>query len=200
MRPLLFSLLLALGVGSSAPFLGCAGEDPQPPGGGGGAAGSGGAGSGGAGSGGSDGSSATGDAGSCPIPAENVALAAYLTSGGYKSFPHESAPHASAGPHGSRVLTYITPSLEESLRRGITEHPRCAGMVKEFVDASGSVTGWAVAVKVAETSAGGDHWYWYETFDRTRAASPSFSGLGLSLCKNCHAGGTDFVLSPFPLQ
>lgn len=42
------------------------------------------------------------------VPTSADELFAYLQSGAYKAFPHESAPHPSVGPHG-QVQTYINP-------------------------------------------------------------------------------------------
>ena len=65
------------------------------------------------------------------------------------------------------------------------------------VRGGGTRLGWAVMVKVQADSAGGDGWYWYETFDGAVYAD----GTGEGLCTGCHSGGgTDFFLSPFPLQ
>lgn len=132
----------------------------------------------------------------CGVPSTTAALVPYLESGAYRSLPHESRPHASTGPHGGNVQTYITPALEASLRAGNSEHPQCAAMVKELFGGGTTVTGWAVAVKKEPTSAAGANWYWYEG----KGLSAGFQGDGVALCTACHSGGTDFVLTPFPLR
>ena len=61
------------------------------------------------------------------------------------------------------------------------------------------MTGWAVSVKVEANGAAND-WYWYETFSTADDATPAADGQGVALCAGCHAGGTDYVLVPYPLQ
>jgi hypothetical protein len=157
--------------------------------------------------GGLDGSTGPGDAGGgdagprpmCEVPPSPAELHTYLMSGAYKSFPHESTRHPSAGPHGGNVQTYITPSLDMSLSSGAAEHPMCAASVKELYGSGATISGYAVAVKLAASSSGGANWYWYETYD-PNSPTPSFGGDGLTLCTGCHAGGRDFVQSPYPLR
>jgi hypothetical protein len=91
--------------------------------------------------------------------------------------------------------------LDKSLTDGAATHPTGAAAVKEFLDAGGAATGWAVWVKVQSDSAGGQGFYWYETFDASTGAAAA-DGIGVSLCVNCHeqTTGKDFLLSPVPLQ
>lgn len=140
------------------------------------------------------------DASTVAVPTNGAALLPWLQAREYASFPKESKVHASTGPHGGSVRTYITPSLEASLAAKATEHPMGAAMVKELYGSGSEVTGWAVAVKTAGSSAAGDSWYWYEIFGTTSATKPVADGKGLPGCKGCHSGGVDFVLSPYPLQ
>jgi hypothetical protein len=163
------------------------------PSGAGGDGGGGGAGTGGAGGAGG-GSSET------AVPTSGPELFAYLKAGSYLGFPAESVVHDSTGPHGGKVRTYITPSLEASLKAGNTEHPIHAAAIKELYLSGMSVQGWAVSVKTKDTSDGGNGWYWYEIYSATDPSSPVADGNGVPLCYNCHAAGKDFVLSPFPLQ
>lgn len=72
-------------------------------------------------------------------------------------------------------------------------------MVKDLYTGA-EVSGWAVAVKTAATSADGDNWYWYEIFGPDCCDEAVADGKGLPGCKGCHSGGNDFVLSPYPLQ
>jgi hypothetical protein len=145
------------------------------------------------GSGGAGGGSAQGD-----VPTDPNALFAFLKAGNYLGFPKESAVHPSAGPHFGTVRTYLSPTLEASLKAGNAEHPIHAAVVKELYMNSPNVGGWAVMVKTHDKSDGGKGWFWYETTSTTNP-SPSFAGEGIPLCYNCHVTGKDFVLTPFPL-
>jgi hypothetical protein len=134
----------------------------------------------------------------CDVP--TTGIRAYLERGEYRQFPAEPAVHASAGPHGGNVRTYVSPSLDVSLKAASTEHPRCAAAIKELYGSGTSqVTGWAVAVKTGARSEGGAGWYWYEVLSTREGAAPVADGNGVSLCTGCHSGGSDFVLTP-PLR
>jgi len=84
------------------------------------------------------------------VPTNAEALLPWLQARSYAAFPKESKVHASTGPHGGSVRTYITSSLDASLAAKAAEHPSGAAMVKELYG-GGEVTGWAVAVKTAAT-------------------------------------------------
>lgn len=157
-------------------------------------------GTGGGGNGSSTSSASGGGAGGEAVPTSGAELFDYLKAGGYLGFPAESAPHASAGPHGGKVRTYVNPSLKASLQAGNAEHPAGAAAVKELHQSSDTVQGWAVMVKTEAASDGGDGWYWYEIYSATDPSSPVADGNGVALCYNCHASGKDYFLSPFPLQ
>jgi hypothetical protein len=137
---------------------------------------------------------------SAAVPTSGDDLFPYLQSGKYLGLPSESAIHTSTGPHGGKVRTFVNPSLLASLEAGNAEHPVDAAAVKELWGAGASLGGWAVMVKTEADSAGGDGWYWYEVYSATDPSSPVADGNGIGLCANCHAGGKDFFLSPFPLQ
>lgn len=139
-----------------------------------------------------------GAAASSDVPAEPTALNAWLQTGAYKAWPHESAPHPSAGPHGGSVQTYINEALDASLAAGSAEHPKGAAAVKELFT-SGTVSGWAVLVKTQDASEQGNGFYWYEVFDTAPGASP-IDGQGLGTCTGCHSSGSDYVRAPYPLQ
>ncbi|MBX3156336.1 MAG: hypothetical protein KF773_10085 [Deltaproteobacteria bacterium] len=135
------------------------------------------------------------------VPIEPVALQAWLADGGYKAWPHESGKHESAGPHGDAVLTFLAPALVASLRRGKGHaHPKGVAAVKELYE-KGKMSGWAVSVKLADDSADGRNWYWYEVFSTARDARATYQGVGFEVCRDCHSerGGNDHVQSPFPL-
>ena len=94
----------------------------------------------------------------------------------------------------------MSPSLFASLEAKASRHPRGAAAVKELYNAAGRHMGWAVSVKVAEKSARGKGWYWYEVFSTQAGAKAAYQGRGFRLCRECHReGGSDQVLIPFPL-
>ncbi|MCA9654167.1 MAG: hypothetical protein KC501_29865 [Myxococcales bacterium] len=129
-------------------------------------------------------------------PVDPDALAAWLHDGEYLGWNAESGPHPSAGPHFGGVRTFVNDALFDSLDAGAAQHPMDAAAVKELYADGDTVRGWSVMVKVQPDSAGGDGWYWYELYDDGVLAD----GTGLGVCTGCHGGGTDYVLSPFPLQ
>lgn len=132
------------------------------------------------------------------VPASSEELFTYLQLGAYKAFSHESAPHASVGPHG-QVRTYINPVLEASLSAENEAHPVGAAAVKELYE-DGVVTGWAVYVKTQAESDGGNGFYWYEITNASDPSTVIADGQGEPVCTGCHAAGRDFTLSSFPLQ
>lgn len=134
------------------------------------------------------------------VPTTTEDLFAYLTSGEYKRFAHESAVHSSAGPHGGAVLSYVNALLDGSLRSVATAHPAGAASVKElYASDRVTLTGWAVSVKTSPQSDDGQGWYWREFFSTTDAAQ-SIGGQGSTACVGCHAAGNDYVRIPYPLQ
>lgn len=130
------------------------------------------------------------------VPTDADSLLSWLVAEPYLDWPGESAIHASTGPHFGNVRTWVHPLLEQSLAAGEEQHPLGAAAVKELYGSGQERRGWAVAVKTAGDSAGGDGWYWYERFDDGVVAS----GDGISLCTGCHGVGDDYVLTPYPLQ
>ncbi|MBC8070948.1 MAG: hypothetical protein IAG13_21660 [Deltaproteobacteria bacterium] len=129
-------------------------------------------------------------------PTDGAALLPWLEAGSYTGWTAESGPHPSAGPHGSGgVLTFVNDALFASLDAGNGEHPQDAAVVKELFAGDGSISGWAVMVKV-EPGQGGASWYWYEIVGTSTYAD----GIDEGLCTGCHSGGVDQVLTPFPLQ
>lgn len=130
------------------------------------------------------------------VPTDPDALLAWLQAGRYLAWPAESAPHASAGPHGGRVRTYLNDPLFASLDAGDAQHPAGAVAVKELFLGRDEVSGWAVMVRLQPASDGGRGWYWYEYFGPGQV----FQGVGLRACTGCHSTGRDYVRIPFPLQ
>jgi hypothetical protein len=136
----------------------------------------------------------------CEVPSEPQALLTYLRSGEYKSFAAESGPHASTGPHGGRVLTYVNDILADSLDAENAEHPRCAASVKELFLGKDEVSGWAVLVKNQERSDRGKGYYWYEILSTQSGRRADYEGQGIDICVGCHSAGLDYFRAPWPLQ
>ncbi len=139
------------------------------------------------------------------VPTDADALYVYLQAGGYKEFAHEEERHTSTGPHpdpqvreSHTVIAFFNSALDASLKAGNETHPEGSAAVKEFYDADGERTGWAVSVKTQAESATGQGWYWYEVTSVTDGSSPVAAGNGVALCWGCHASGNDFVLSRYP--
>lgn len=153
------------------------------------------------------GSEATAPTGDAPggVPTEDAALLAYLRAGTYKQMPHqEQGTHASAGPHktfGRPVTVFMNETLAASLAAGNEQHPAGSEAVKEmYAPGAGSLEGWAVMVKTQDDSAGGAGWYWYEVTSTEPGSEPVASGNGIPLCFGCHASGSDYVLTQWPLR
>lgn len=140
-----------------------------------------------------DGGGATGDVDE-PPPQGDAALRPWLEAGSYLGWAAESGVHVSAGPHGMGVRTFVNDVLLASLDAGSPEHEVGAAVVKELYDANG-LSGWAVMRKL-EPGQAGDGWYWYETVGDAIYADDT----GVALCTGCHAMGTDYVRTPYPLQ
>jgi hypothetical protein len=132
-------------------------------------------------------------------PTESAALLKWLQAGSYKAWPKESAPHRSMGPHQTLVITHLNPALDKSLTAKSSSHPRGSAAVKELLDATGKINGWAVSVKTAEASDGGKGWYWYEILGAS-GGNVVAQANGVPLCAGCHTRGRDFVLIPHPLD
>ena len=139
-----------------------------------------------------------GDPGGCPgevVPQTEAELIAWLEGGGYADWTAESGVHASAGPHFGGVRTFVDDCLAGSLDDGANQHPPGSATIKELYGDGAEPLGWSVMVKVGPGS-GGDTWYWFELYQDTVYAD----GVDAQLCTGCHGGGTDFVLTPWPLQ
>jgi hypothetical protein len=150
--------------------------------------------------GGDDAGTGTGSGTEQVDEAASEARARALFDGGtYRSWAQEKTAHASTGPHASSVKVFLNDVLDKSLAAGNAEHPKGSIAIKEFLDGAGEVTGFAYAEKTDDASAEGRGWYWFETFSRDPKGS-SIAGQGKPLCANCHAGGQDFVLIPYPLR
>jgi len=124
-------------------------------------------------------------------------LLAWLEAKSYADWPAESGLHQSSGPHGGQVRTFLNDTLFDSFDQGLTAHPEGSVAVKELWGDGDNMIGWAIEVKVQPESAGGDGWYWYELIGDAEYGGDT----GVGLCTGCHSGGgTDYVLTPWPLQ
>ena len=133
-------------------------------------------------------------------PTDGDALLKWLQSGSYKKWVKESAPHKSLGPHPTQVIAHLNPALDRSLAAKAPAHPKGAAAVKELLDASGKLSGWAVSVKTSEDSQAGKGWYWYEILGTTKNGNVVAQANGVPLCFGCHTPGRDFVLISHPLK
>lgn len=129
------------------------------------------------------------------LPTDAASLDAFLAAGDYTSWPAESAPHPSAGPHFGDVRTFMNDTLVASLTAGAGPHPRCSATVKELYGDGDTIRGHAVMIKT-EDGTGGDTWFWYEVYDGMTFANANGDGT----CVGCHSSGDDYVRTPFPLQ
>lgn len=138
------------------------------------------------------------------VPPTGSALPPWLQAGRYRQWTAESSIHASGGPHGGFVRTFLNDIVLQSLAAGNAAHPTGAALVKELYGSSDDTQpeGWAVEIKARADSAGGSGWYWYEGYGTSAFAN----GLGVPVCTGCHGAdyrafvSKDFVLSPYPLQ
>jgi len=126
-------------------------------------------------------------------PTDSAELLIWLQNGEYEWWPSDSV-HESNGPHFGQVQTFFNPALHDSFEADDAAHPAGAATVKRLLG-GGNATGWSVAVKTQDDSDGGNGWYWYEYYEGNTFAD----GNGIGLCTNCHSGGKDYVLTPFPL-
>ncbi len=133
------------------------------------------------------------------VPTSPDQLFAYLQAGSYQSFSHESSAHPTGGPHATAVIAYLNGILDPSMSTGTQPHPRGAAAVLELFDGSGAAAGWAVMVKTHEGSKPGDGWFWYSVASITDG-NPAVASWREAACLDCHSSGSDYVLSPYPLQ
>jgi len=133
------------------------------------------------------------------VPTEAVPLQSFLDGGNYSDFAAESAVHGSTNgsPHGN-VRVFLNDTLDGSLANGNETHPIGSAAVKELYDADEvTLIGWAVSVKIADESEGGNGWYWYEYLNDEVVADE----VGAGTCIGCHfASGTDMVAVNYPLE
>jgi hypothetical protein len=127
-------------------------------------------------------------------PANRDQLVPWLQAGSYLGWRAEGRRPGSQ-PHFNVVRTFVNDALFASLDGNTAAHPQGAAAVKELFGSGTEVRGWAVAVKIGGGNSGND-WYWFESFNGRVLTS----GVGVDLCTGCHASGTDYICTPFPLQ
>lgn len=174
------------------------------------AAGAGGAGTTGSTTSSTQSSTATGIAADTQTPPqEATALEAWLVKGDYKAWSCEPAVHAARvpSPHGfNRICSNDIISADAA---GAGTWKKGAAAVKELYAAETDTTpiGVAVYLKIADDSAGGNNWYYYERVpldsmaphDANGVVADGFGSAGpaKTICVGCHAGaGTDAVHTP----
>lgn len=137
--------------------------------------------------------SAEGDA-QTPPSTSGDDVEAWLDTGQYLDWPCEDVEHPQmkVSPHGhnrvcSNELTRVFDGEPGD------ERPAGSASVKELYDDAAKLIGYAVAVKLASKSDGGQNWYWYERIGDLVTSD----GLGSetkpkAVCVSCHtAAGTD---------
>jgi len=162
-------------------------------------------------------------AGDAQTPPMGMAkVTAWLQKGEYKNWACESAAHAarSPSPHGFNRI--CSNDAIAAAATGTGSWPKGAAAVKELLASATdpNPVGYAVYLKTADDSAGGNNWYWYEIVPLDSAASPGANGVvadgmgnagpAKSICVGCHAaagsdpahspsaGGRDQVYTPVP--
>jgi hypothetical protein len=153
----------------------------------------------------SDSSTASKSAGDAQTPptTNGTDVEAWLKAGSYKTWSCEtvSHPQLKVSPHGQNRI------CSNDLITSFTstgERPKGSAAVKELLDDSNAVVGYAVSVKLAATSDSGNNWYWYERIPVDSMAAPhdnagvvadgagSVQTAGTKLCVGCHsAAGSD---------
>jgi hypothetical protein len=138
-----------------------------------------------------------------PPTTNGADVEAWLKQGDYKKWTCETVEHAQlkVSPHGFNRVCSNDLATSFAGDAG-DERPVGTASVKELYDDASKLVGYAVGVKIAKKSAGGDAWYWYERVPLESAAPHDTKGVvadGLgsagaakSICVGCHVGaGTD---------
>ncbi|NUN16240.1 MAG: hypothetical protein HUU55_21645 [Myxococcales bacterium] len=131
---------------------------------------------------------------SSPPPTTGAALQTWLEAGYYLTWPAENAPHASTGPHFGQVRVFQNDRLYNAAKTNAAPWPVGATSIKELFGNTTAPIGWSVSVKLQQTPPAGDGFYWYEIYQGQKYAD----GPSVPLCVNCHAAGTDYVLTKIP--
>jgi hypothetical protein len=132
-----------------------------------------------------------------PPSEDAAAVQAWLDQRFYETWEAEPFAHISKGPHFGYVRTYVNDAAFEGLTSGAASLPRGAVAVKVVYGVSlAEVQGYALSYKIAEESAQGDGWYWFERFD----GNEIMSARGAStFCAECHveAPNVDLIKTVF---
>jgi hypothetical protein len=144
-------------------------------------------------------------------PMGRVAVEAWLADGAatYKTWASEAAIHESRmpSPHGFNRI--YSNDIIKNNATGSGAWPKGAAAVKELYASASATTplGVAVYVKLADDSAGGANWYWYERVpldseaphDANGVVADGMGGSGPAkeICVGCHVGaGVDAAHTP----
>lgn len=144
-------------------------------------------------------------------PQGATAVEAWLAAGSYKNWQCEPDVHESRSPSPHGYNRICSNDVISANAAGEDEWPSGAAAVKELyatADAKEPV-GFAVYLKTAADSGGGDNWYWYERVPLDSAAPHDAEGVvadGLgdqgpekAICVSCHvAAGSDAAHTPSP--
>ncbi|MEZ4360262.1 MAG: cytochrome P460 family protein [Kofleriaceae bacterium] len=147
-----------------------------------------------------DDASSAGDAQTPPTKGSDVE--AWIADGMYKAWKAETAVHAarSPSPHGFNRI--FVNDLVAANAAGTAVWPKGSATVKELYDSETATTpiGYAVSLKLADDTAAGANWYWYERIGSDVVADGNGDkGAPLSICVGCHTGaGVDVAHTPTP--
>ena len=144
-------------------------------------------------------SSATGSA-QLPPTTNGTDVEAWLAKGEYLKWKCETASHPQmkVSPHGKNRICSNDSIANFKGAKG-DERPKGSAAVKELYDDSDTLVGYAVEVKLAEKSDGGNNWYWYERVPVDKAPPNGVvadgvgsTGTPKTICVGCHtAAGLD---------
>jgi len=139
-----------------------------------------------------------------PPTTNGTDVEAWLAKGSYLGWHCETTSHSAmkVSPHGTNRV--CVNQLIESFTGAVSaERPKNSAAVKELYDDSMTLVGYAVEVKLADTSEGGKNWYWYERVPLDSPAPHDAKGVvadgkGLApetvsdykgkICVACHSG------------
>jgi hypothetical protein len=154
----------------------------------------------------------TGTAGDAQTPPQGAAnVQAWLATGQYKAWASEPAIHASRPPSPHGFDRVYSNAVIASNATSTAVWPAGAAAVKELYAMQTDTTpvGYAVYLKTAADSAGGNNWYFYESVPLTSMVPHDSNGIvadGLggsgtanTICVSCHtAAGSDAMHTPTP--
>jgi hypothetical protein len=159
---------------------------------------------------GDDGTGGTGGDAQTP-PQGRSAVEAWLADGAYKAWAAEPAVHESRSPSPHGFNRIYSNELLAANVAGTAAWPRGAAGVKELFASATATTpiGYAVYLKLADDSADGANWYWYERVPLDSEAPHDANGVvadgaggsgpARDICVGCHAAaGADAAHTPTP--